>query len=89
MTTLKEIENEINTVKERNVRVEADKAWELSWTRKVIVALVTYFVITLFFIVMNIPNPFVNSLIPTLGFILSTLSLPLFKDFWMKYIYKK
>ena len=30
------IEEEINNIKERNKRVELDKAWETSWTRKIL-----------------------------------------------------
>lgn len=31
----KDLENEIAKIKERNKRVELDKAWETSWTRKI------------------------------------------------------
>ena len=31
----KELENEIIKIKERNKRVELDKAWETSWTRRI------------------------------------------------------
>ena len=30
---LKELEEEVLKIKERNKRVELDKAWETSWTR--------------------------------------------------------
>ncbi|MDO8619251.1 MAG: hypothetical protein Q7R49_04895 [Candidatus Daviesbacteria bacterium] len=84
-----DIEEEIKSIHQRNSRVEADKAWEGSTTRKIIVALLTYCVITLFFYIANFPNPMVSAIVPTLGFILSTLSLGFFKDFWIKNIYKK
>ncbi len=32
---LKELEEEVLKIKERNKRVELDKAWETSWTRKI------------------------------------------------------
>ena len=32
-----EISQEISTIKERNKKVEADKAWELSWTRRLFI----------------------------------------------------
>jgi hypothetical protein len=80
---------EIDAIKERNARVEIDKAWEVSKTRKIIIAILTYIVIVLFFIVAALPNPFVNALVPTAGFILSTLSLSIFKKIWIKKIYKK
>ncbi len=74
----------IESIEQRNKRVETDKAWEISWTRKAIIAILTYITITLFFIAANLPKPFINSIIPSLGFILSTISLPLFKKWWIK-----
>jgi len=35
---------EIEKIKGRNRRVEADKAWETSLTRKILIAVLTYFV---------------------------------------------
>lgn len=86
MTTLKK---EIDAIKKRNQRVEGDKAWETSWTRKVIIAILTYIVIVIFFYFAGLPNPFVNSIVPALAFVLSTATLPLFKKMWLKYLYKK
>ncbi len=86
---MENLEKEIEKIQERNQRVEIDKAWETSFFRKVVIAIITYFVIVLFFIFAQVPNPFVNAIVPTLGFILSTLSLPFFKQIWMKYIHKK
>ena len=39
---LKEIEERINRIEERNKRVELDKSWETSWTRKVCIMILTY-----------------------------------------------
>jgi len=85
MNTKKEIEN----IKERNARVEMDKAWETSWMRKIMVAVLTYIVVLLFFLVANLPNPFVNSLVPTIGFLISTLTIDLAKKEWIKKLKKK
>ncbi len=85
MNTKKEVEE----IKKRNARVEADKAWETSWVRKGIIAVLTYLVIVLFFFSAGLPNPFVNAVVPTVGFILSTASLPYFKKIWLKKVYKK
>ncbi len=85
MTSLEKIKNEITKIQQRNERVELDKAWETSVTRKILVAVLTYFVVVLFFYGAGLPKPFLNSLVPTTGFILSTLSLPFFKRIWEKY----
>lgn len=82
------LENEIEKIKERNKRVEADKAWETSFFRKVIIAILTYLVIVLFFVFAGLNNPFINAIVPTLGFLLSTLSLSIFKKIWLKYFNK-
>jgi len=82
MDELQELKNEIEKIKERNARVEADKAWETSLFRKILIAVLTYIVIVLFFLVANLQRPFVSAIIPTIGFILSTLSIPFFKKIW-------
>ena len=75
----------LSAIEERNKKVELDKSWETSWLRKIIVALLTYITVVLFFLVAELPKPFLNSIVPTAGFVLSTLSLPYFKRIWMKY----
>ncbi len=75
----------LDAIEKRNVRVESEKAWETSWTRKAIVATLTYATIVLFFIAAGLPKPFINSLVPAAAFILSTLSLPLFRKIWERY----
>ena len=82
------IKAEIKNIKERNKRVEANKAWETSLIRKVIILVFTYVVVGLTFVAMRNPAPWINATIPTLGFFISTLTLPVIKDYWQKYIYK-
>lgn len=84
MVTLEELKNEVEKIKARNERVEKDKAWETSWTRKLLILVLTYFVVVIFFFVTNLPKPFVNSLVPTFGFFLSTLTVPWVKERWLK-----
>ncbi|MDD3862078.1 MAG: hypothetical protein PHP74_04310 [Candidatus Gracilibacteria bacterium] len=89
MEKLEKIEQEIASIKDRNRKVEADKAWEISLTRKILVGILTYFVIVIFFYFADFPKPFLNAIVPTIGFVLSTLSIPFFKNIWIKYFYKK
>jgi len=81
--------DEIKKIKERNLRVEADKAWETSRTRKAIIAVLTYLVVVVFLHVINDPNPWFNAAVPTAGFMLSTLSLDIFKRIWLNKVYKR
>ncbi len=85
----KESKEEIEKIKERNVRVELDKAWETSKTRRIIISVMTYIIIVVFLYSINAPNPWLNALVPTVGFVLSTLTLPFFKKWWIKNVYKK
>jgi len=78
------LEKEIQEIKDRNKRVELDKAWETSLFRKVLIVIFTYIVIVIFFYFANLPKPFINAIVPALAFILSTLSMPLFKKLWLK-----
>lgn len=82
--SIKSIEDEIYKLKERNKRVELDKAWETSLVRKVLIAILTYAVIVIFFYFAGLSKPFINSIVPALAFILSTLSLSFFKKIWIK-----
>jgi hypothetical protein len=83
MTEIEQIKIELVEIKERNKRVEMDKAWETSITRKIIVAILTYIVIVIFFYFAGLTKPFINAIVPTLGFLLSTFSIPWFKKIWI------
>ena len=83
-----DVEKRLNAIEQRNKKVELDKDWETSWSRKIIIAVLTYAIIVLFFFVAQLPKPFINSIVPTAGFVLSTLSLPFFKRLWIKWAKK-
>jgi len=83
------MKKEIESIKERNKRVEIDKAWETSRTRRVIIAAMTYIFIVTFLWTINIPKLWLNALIPTIGFLLSTSTLPFIKRWWVESVYKK
>ncbi|MBR3132655.1 MAG: hypothetical protein IKG42_01015 [Clostridia bacterium] len=84
---LKELEEKINKIEKRNKRVELDKAWETSWTRKICIIILTYIVvITYSYIIRNFDNILLSSLVPVIGFTLSTLSLKYIRKIWEKKI---
>ncbi len=79
----KEIENEILKIKERNKRVELDKAWETSLIRKLCICILTYIVVVVYSIIINkTSSVWLSSLVPVIGFTLSTLSLKLVRNIW-------
>ena len=88
MVTLENLEKEVKSIKERNQRVEIDKAWETSLSRKVIIAILTYFVIVIFFYIAKLPDPWINAIVPSVAFVLSTLTIPVFKKIWIRYFYR-
>lgn len=81
----KELENEIEKIKERNKKVELDKEWETSWTRRIFICILTYIVVVIYSNLINkISNIWLSSLVPVIGFTLSTVSLRLIRNFWEK-----
>jgi len=80
-----DLEKEVEAIKARNKRVETDKAWETSWTRRICIMVLTYVVVVLYsFTISKVQNIWLSSLVPVIGFTLSTLSLGLVRKFWEK-----
>ena len=78
-----ELEKEIEQIKQRNKKVELDKAWETSWVRKICIAVLTYFVVVLYsYIINKFSNIWLSSLVPVFGFMISTMSLKIIRKFW-------
>ena len=82
---IKELEKNVEEILERNKRVELDKKWETSGTRKVCIAILTYIVVIIYStIISKTNNVFLSSLVPVIGFTLSTLSLKAVRKVWEK-----
>ena len=80
---IEDLKKEIENIKERNKRVELDKKWETSWTRKICICILTYIVVIIYsYVVRNYDNIFFSSLVPVIGFTLSTLSLRYIRKAW-------
>lgn len=87
---MKELEERILKIEERNKKVELDKKWETSFTRKISICVLTYIVVLLFSYFINTGNNiFLSSLVPVIGFTLSTLSVNLIRKIWLNVIDKK
>ena len=80
---MENLESQIATIMERNRRVEADKAWELSWTRRLLITGLTYAIAVLFLWLIGNGGFWLNAGVPALGYLLSTLSLPWVKQWWL------
>ena len=84
---MEELKKELEEIKLRNKRVELDKKWETSVTRKICICILTYIVVLIYSNMVNKANNiFLSSLVPVIGFFLSTLSLRLVRKMWEKKI---
>jgi len=79
---IQKLEKEIELIKERNLRVEADKAWEQSYFRVVLITLIIYVIELRYYIGSN--SFFLNAFVPAIGFLISVQSLPFIKKWWIK-----
>ena len=80
-----DFEKEIKRIDERNEIEELDKKWETSWTRRICIMVLTYIVVVIYsYIVRSVNNIFLSSLVPVIGFTLSTLSIKLVRNMWQK-----
>jgi hypothetical protein len=80
---LKKCEEVLSAIADRNSRVEAEKAWETSLARKISIVILTYLLMCLVFYTLKVDAFALNAVVPTLGYFLSTLSLPVVKRIWL------
>ena len=76
------LESAIEQIRSRNDRVELDKAWETSLYRRPWITILTYIVTAIVFLLIGAPYFYLSALIPTVGYVLSTLTLPIVKTHW-------
>lgn len=76
--------DDLAQIKERNARVERDKAWETSWVRRGFITIITYLFAALYMEIAGLGNALLGALVPVGGYLLSTLSLPIVKQAWIE-----
>ena len=79
----KTIEERLAIIGSRNARVEDDKAWETSWIRRISIMVLTYAVVSFYLRFVVHIDPWINALVPVIGFLLSTLTVSLLKKYWL------
>lgn len=79
-----DIEQELIAIKERNKKVESDKAWEVSWIRRLSIAVFTYVIAEAWLLIISEPNSWLKAFVPVVGYVLSTLTLPPIKKWWTR-----
>lgn len=79
------LERRIEKIESRNAFVESDKAWETSWVRRGVLALFTYVTVGVFLMLIDVARPWINAIVPVIGFTISTLTIPVCKKIWLKH----
>lgn len=77
-------EAEIESLRQRNARVENDKAWETSWARRLSIAGMTYIILVLYLPMLGLEKSYLHATVPVIGYLLSTLTLPVLKKIWIE-----
>ena len=77
---LKDLEKEIENIKERNKKVELDKSWETSWTRKICIMILTYIVVIIYsYVRRKYDNILLSSLVPVIRIYIIYIILKIYK----------
>jgi hypothetical protein len=69
------LEERVAQLEARNRRVEADKAWETSWTRRIAIMLLIYLIVVFYLHFVVHIDPWINAFVPVIGYSLSTLTI--------------
>lgn len=89
MTELMEsLKSDIEEIQLRNKGVTADKAWEISFIRRALIAVYTYLAVWGFLTVIEVESAALNALVPPSAFLISTLTMPYAKNIWLKHYFK-
>ena len=68
MNKIQRLEKRIVNIEQRNKRVEADKTWESSYTRRLLLLVFTYLTIGFYLQSIKIPQPWLNAIVPAVAF---------------------
>ena len=82
---MSELEKRVAAIERRNQRVELDKLWETSLTRRLSVSALTYIVVAVYLrVVVHNDRPFINALVPVIGYLVSTVVVRSVRSIWQK-----
>ncbi len=76
------LEKRVRAIEARNAKVELDKKWETSWTRRLSITSLTYLVVASYLVFIHKDKPFVNAVVPAMGYFLSTLVIRQIRRIW-------
>jgi hypothetical protein len=78
------LEERVELLESRNRRVEGDKGWETSWTRRLSIMALTYTIVVFYLHFVVHIDPWVNALVPVIGYFFSTLTVSRLKKYWLR-----
>jgi len=81
---IKKLEEEVEIIKARNRKVEADKSWEVSYFRIFLISAIIYVIAVKVLNFIGVEDYFSNALVPAIGYFISVQSLPFIKKWWIK-----
>ncbi len=82
-----ELKREIEAIRARNEGVTADKAWETSKTRRILIAVYTYLVAWAYLAAIGVGKAYLHALVPPGAFLISTLTMPYAKKLWLRHYF--
>lgn len=80
---MNDLEQRVATIEKRNSRVEGDKAWETSLTRRFTISVMTYLIVFAYNWAIGGMRPYLTAFVPVGGYLLSTVTIPLVKRRWI------
>jgi len=84
MTKKLMLEDRVARLEARNQRVEGDKAWETSWLRRGSIMILTYLTVVFYLHFVIHIDPWINALVPVIGYTFSTLTISRLKTWWLQ-----
>jgi len=78
------LQTEIEALKQRNFEKDRGKEFESSYTRVIFIMVITYWTLFGYMCIIQTSNPFLDAIVPTVGFNISTWSLPFVKEWWIQ-----
>lgn len=78
------LEHELEFTRNQKRELQLHLAWDRSWTKIVLLTVVTYIVIAFVFYCIGSKKYFVNAIIPSVAYFISTRSLSFVKKIWLQ-----
>ncbi len=81
--------DDIIALKEKNKKIEADKAWETSTTRRAIIAGTTYLIVAMWLSMIGVEHYILHALVPVIAYGVTIAGLPFMKKYWLQKVYTR